>query len=159
MAVENDVLFLLGGNLGDPPTTLTAAENLLSKRAGQPISRSRDHWTEPWGFTDPHLFLNRALLVRTKLDPASLLAVALGIEHELGRERTNSGGYASRTIDIDILLFGDLVLSSPTLTLPHPRMHERWFALAPSADIVPSWQHPLLGRTILELLNDLRTPR
>jgi len=156
MAEECDVLLLLGGNLGEPPAILTAAEDLLSQHVGRLVSRSRDHWTEPWGFSGAPLFLNRALLMRSALPAASVLAIALEIERELGRVRTTGGGYGSRTIDIDILLYGDEILAAPTLTVPHPRMHERWFALAPSADVAPSWRHPLLGHTVLELLNDLR---
>lgn len=157
MAGELDVLLLLGGNLDGPPALLARAEELLARRAGTSIARSRDHWTEPWGFTDAPLFLNRALIVRTHMDPMALLEECLAVERELGRVRGTGPGYTSRTVDIDILLCGTETLATEKLVVPHPRMHERAFALAPSADIAPSWRHPSLGRTVLQLLNDLRT--
>ncbi len=156
---ERDALLLLGGNLGDPCATLTRAAELIGERTGMLVAQSRDHWTEPWGFEAEQLFLNRALIARTSLSPSDLLTALLKIEHELGRRRSGESGYTSRTIDIDILLLQDVTLSTTLLTLPHPRMHQRWFALAPSADVAPGWRHPLLGRTILELLNDLRPQR
>ncbi|HMC97516.1 MAG TPA: 2-amino-4-hydroxy-6-hydroxymethyldihydropteridine diphosphokinase [Flavobacteriales bacterium] len=159
MPDERDMLLLLGGNIGDPPGTLGKAADLLNERAGRVIAWSRDHWTEPWGFTDARLFLNRALVLRTTSTPEAVLRIALDIERELGRVRSEEAGYASRTIDIDILLVGDDIISAPTLVVPHPRMHERWFALAPAADVAPSWRHPLLGRSVLGLLNDLRRRR
>lgn len=152
----HEALLLLGGNLGDPRATLDCAVPLIEERAGRILARSRDHWTEPWGFEADGLFLNKALIVRTRLSPEHLLTVLLRIEQELGRTRGPQGGYASRTLDIDILLMRGLTLSTPVLTLPHPRMHQRWFALAPAADIAPGWQHPVLHRSILQLLNDLR---
>jgi len=156
MAGTEEVLLLLGGDLGDPPATLNRAEAMLAGRAGQVLARSRDHWTEPWGFDGQGLFLNRALLLRTALAPERLLGAALGIERELGRTRVPGGGYSSRTIDIDILFFGDRVVGTPELAIPHPRMHERAFALAPACDIAPGKRHPVSGRTLLELLHDLR---
>lgn len=156
---EHDALLLLGGNLGDPCATLTRAAELIGERSGKVVAQSRDHWTEPWGFEAEQLFLNRALLVRSSLSPSDLLITSLRIERQLGRMRGGENGYTSRTIDIDILQIKGVTLSTTLLTLPHPRMHQRWFALAPSADVAPGWRHPLLGRTILELLNDLRPQR
>lgn len=156
---EREALLLLGGNLGDPRATLTRAAMLIGARAGTVVAQSRDHWTEPWGFNAEQLFLNRALIVRTSLSPEALLRALLEIERELGRVRVDKGGYTSRTIDIDLLLQGAETFATPALTLPHPRMHQRWFALAPSADVAPGWMHPLLGHSILDLLNDLRPQR
>ena len=148
-------LLLLGGDLDDPPAYLDRATELLDRALGHHPCSSRDHWTVPWGFHDHRLFLNRALLVRTRCAPQDLMLLALDIERELGRQRPAAGGYAPRTIDIDILLMEDLMVRSERLTLPHPRMHERAFALAPAADLCPEWVHPGLGRTVLDLLNDL----
>lgn len=158
MAAAYEAVLLLGGNLGDLPATFISAETLLNKRIGTVLASSRDHWTEPWGFTDERLFLNRALLVRSDLDPTALLEGVLGIERELGRVRDPAIRYSARTIDIDILLLGDRVIDLPHLQIPHPHMHERAFALAPAADISPNWTHPILHRTVLQLLNDLRHP-
>jgi 2-amino-4-hydroxy-6-hydroxymethyldihydropteridine diphosphokinase len=151
-----EVVLLLGGNVGDVARTFAVAEGLLEARAGQILARSRDHWTEPWGFADDRLFLNRALLVRSDLPLRELLVRCLHIEEELGRVRTGAAGYAPRTIDIDILLADAIAVDEPGLTVPHPRMHERYFALAPAADIVPLQVVPTLDRTVLQLLNDVK---
>lgn len=158
MASATETVLLLGGNIGDPMATLNTAETLLKQRVGDVLARSRDHWTEPWGFLDDRLFLNRALLLGTALVPEVLLKAVLAIELELGRERAPGPGYSSRTLDIDILFFDGQVIRSTELEIPHPRVHERRFALAPAADIVPDLIHPTLGRSVLSLLNDLRDP-
>jgi 2-amino-4-hydroxy-6-hydroxymethyldihydropteridine diphosphokinase len=162
VASRYEALLLLGGNVGDMKSTFSVVESMITHPEG-PIgaamtARSRDHWTEPWGFSDERLFLNRALLVSTTLEPLDLLGELLTIEQALGRNRSNERRYASRTIDIDILLIGDQVIDTPALHLPHPRLHERAFALAPAADVAPLWVHPKLDRTVIELLNDLRRP-
>jgi len=157
MLQTNEALLLLGGDMGDVRKTLDLAIAALQREAGQLLARSRDHWTQPWGFEGTDLFLNRAILLRTELEPEVLLRTVLAIERKLGRVRTDEQGYVSRPVDIDILLIGELVLKNVSLSLPHPRMHLRAFALAPAADILPEALHPLLGRTILQLLDDLRT--
>ncbi len=150
-----DVVLLLGGNLGEPVATLGRAEGLLGERVGKVLARSRDHWTEPWEFVDHRLFLNRALLVSTDLDARLVLHTCLDIERALGRMRSAEPGYVARKIDIDLLFFGDRVVDEPGLHVPHPRVHERAFALAPVADIAPALLHPTLHRTVLDLLNDV----
>jgi 2-amino-4-hydroxy-6-hydroxymethyldihydropteridine diphosphokinase len=155
--VERDLLLLLGGNMGDQEHLFHQAERLLADGLGAGrMMRSRDHWTEPWGFEHASLFLNRALWCRTMLSAAAILDLALSVEQQLGRERGGGVGYAPRTIDIDILLLGGEVHRLPHLQVPHPRMHLRSFALAPAADLAPNHLHPLSGRTVLQLLNDLR---
>ncbi len=155
MAEPETDLLLLGGNMGDPRLKLAHAEALIAARAGRIVARSRDHWTEPWGFTDERLFLNRALLLETHLEPEALMAVLLGIEAKLGRTRDPERRNAARVIDIDILLIGDRVMDTPCLQVPHPRMHERAFVLEPAADIAPDWMHPVLKKTVLHLLHEL----
>ncbi len=150
-----EVLLLLGGNIGDVRTTLSKAEENIASRIGPVLSRSRDHWTEPWGFEDDRLFLNRALLVESAHDPMRLMEECLAIERELGRTRDGALGYSARTIDIDILFIGDRVITDPGLTVPHPRVQDRAFALGPAADIAPDLVHPVLRRSVLELLNDV----
>lgn len=154
--MKNEALLLLGGDLGDVRRTLDLATQALAAQAGTLLAQSRDHWTLPWGFQGKGLFLNRAVLLRTALSPQDLMDLMLRIEKDLGRVRSNAPGYSSRTVDIDLLSMGDTVLNTPSLVLPHPRMHERAFALAPAADVVPSAIHPLLQRSVLQLLNDLR---
>jgi 2-amino-4-hydroxy-6-hydroxymethyldihydropteridine diphosphokinase len=156
MAGMEEAMLLLGSDRGDPVALCARAEGLIAERVGTVVARSRDHWTEPWGFTDPELFLNRALVVATELPPAALMARLLAIETLLGRVRAAGEGPAPRTIDIDILWMGHRVVQGGIATLPHPRLHQRAFALGPAADLAPDWRHPLLGRTVLEMLDDLR---
>jgi 2-amino-4-hydroxy-6-hydroxymethyldihydropteridine diphosphokinase len=150
-----EMLLLLGGDRGDLPATFVRAGALIAGRIGPVVAQSRDHWTEPWGFTDDRLFLNRALLVASDRDPQEVMREALRIERELGRERTPGGGYGPRTIDIDILFIGGAVIDTPELVVPHPRVHQRAFALGPAADLAPDLVHPTLRRTVLDLLNDV----
>ena len=151
----DEVLLLLGGNLGDPVVTFLRAEEGIASRAGSIVARSRDHWTKPWGMVGGGPFLNRALLLTTDLEPDTLMALLLGIEEGLGRVRSD-GPPQSRTMDIDILLWGDRIIDTPRLTVPHPRMHQRTFALGPAADIAPGMRHPVLQHTVLDLLSELR---
>lgn len=153
----NEALLLLGGDLGDVKATQDRAIALLGERAGTVLARSREHWTEPWGFTSDTLFLNTAVVLRTDLEPGPLLEQCLGIERDLGRARSTAERHASRTLDIDLLLYADRTVNETGLVLPHPRMHERLFALAPAADVAPHGRHPSIGRTVLDLLNDLRS--
>lgn len=148
---------LLGADLGDPPATFARATALIARRIGTVLATSRDHWTDPWGFQSDRPFLNRALLVESAMEPGQVMEALLGIEQELGRVRGAGTGYTSRTIDIDILFAGERVMEQPELTLPHPRVHQRAFALAPAADLVPLLVHPRSGRTVLELLDQVRT--
>lgn len=150
-----ETLLLLGGDLGDVRSTLDKAQLMLANEAGTVLATSRDHWTMPWGFAGQGLFLNRAILLDTSLSPTELLELLLKIEDQLGRVRGTAAGYTSRTVDIDILLMGDTVLDQATLCIPHRHMHLRRFALAPAADIAPEAVHPVLGRSILQLLIDL----
>lgn len=152
-----EVLLLLGGDLGPVAENLERAAGAIEARCGKVLARSRDHWTEPWGFKGAGLFLNRALRVATALAPEELMAELLRIEEGLGRTRAEGSGYASRTVDIDVLLMEEITLQRPSITLPHPLFHVRRFALAPAADVVPWAVHPVLGRTVLELLDDLRS--
>ncbi|MCB9169672.1 MAG: 2-amino-4-hydroxy-6-hydroxymethyldihydropteridine diphosphokinase [Flavobacteriales bacterium] len=148
-------LLLLGADLGDPPVTFAQAGKALEREIGPILARSRDHWTEAVGFPGDRPFLNRALVVEAVRDAHEVMRRLLIIESGLGRVREVGAPVGPRRIDIDILLAGGQVIDRPGLRVPHPRMHVRHFALAPSADIVPEWRHPLLDRTVLELLRDL----
>ncbi len=119
------------------------------------VSTSTFHETRAWGPVPQGDYLNAACLIETTLTPHELLAALQGIERKFGRNRTNEVRFGPRTLDIDIILFGDLVTSDSTLHLPHPRMHERAFVLRPLAEIAPEMVHPGLKRSVRDLLASL----
>ncbi len=141
----------LGSNLGDRRALLKQAVQSLDDHADIHVIRiSRMYESAPAGGPPGQgEYLNAAVAVETSLSPNDLLAVIAGIERSLGRIRTER--FAPRTIDIDILLFGDRVCESPELTLPHPRMHERWFVLRPLAEVAADVVHPVFKRSIGEM--------
>ena len=129
----------LGSNLGDREDMLRRAIALIGERVGKVQRVSSFIETEPWGFQSEHPFLNAACLVLTTLSPLECLDATLQIERELGRRTKSSGGiYHDRPIDIDLLMYDDLQLSTPRLTLPHPHMHERDFVMIPLREILPT---------------------
>lgn len=140
----------LGSNLGDREVHLHAALRKLP--SGQVILRrvSSVYETAPVDLTEQPDFLNLVAEVETALSPEELLAHVQGIERQLGRERTVAKG--PRTVDIDILLCGNMVVNSADLQIPHPRMHLRRFVLEPLAELAPQFRHPVTGQTIAELL-------
>ena len=133
-------LFLsLGSNLGDREQLLHRAIALIGERIGTVQRVSSFIETEPWGFESEHPFLNAACMVLTSLSPEQCLEATQQIEHELGRtQKSKDGIYHDRPIDIDLLLYDDLEISTPTLTLPHPRMYERDFVMIPLREILPT---------------------
>ncbi len=129
----------LGSNLGDREEMLHRAIALIEERVGMVQRVSTFIETEPWGFESKHPFLNAAVMVRTTLSPIECLDRTQQIERELGRKKKSKGGiYHDRPIDIDLLMYGDLHLSTPRLTLPHPHMQERDFVMIPLREILPS---------------------
>jgi 2-amino-4-hydroxy-6-hydroxymethyldihydropteridine diphosphokinase len=136
----------IGANLGDRAATIARALDLLAERHGvELVAVSQLRETEPWGYTDQPAFLNGAAAVETSLGPIELLAALLDVERELGRTR-NGPRYGPRTIDLDLLLYGEHVVDEPGLAVPHPRLHERAFALEPLLDLDPALIVPGRGR-------------
>ncbi|MDE3106348.1 MAG: 2-amino-4-hydroxy-6-hydroxymethyldihydropteridine diphosphokinase [Acidobacteriota bacterium] len=149
----------LGSNLtsaaGDREATLNAAVQRL-RSLGEVLRVSSWYDTAPVGYTDQPRFLNGALLLRTELEPAALMRQLLQLEREMGRTRTGIVPKGPRVLDLDLLLYGSRVLSSAELVLPHPAMAERLFVLEPLAEIAPKMLHPVLRRTVADLLQRLQ---
>lgn len=131
------VYLSLGSNLGDREATMRRAIGLLNERAGSVDRQSSFIETEPWGFESTNKFLNMCVRLLTTLSPEQLLMATKQIERELGRtQKSVNGKYHDRPIDIDILMYDDLQLSTPNLTLPHPHMQEREFVMIPLREIL-----------------------
>jgi 2-amino-4-hydroxy-6-hydroxymethyldihydropteridine diphosphokinase len=144
----------LGANLGDREASILRALELLCEGgAARVIARSPLYETAPWGDLDQGPFLNACALIETSLEPLPLLAHCLGVESALGRDRKTGRRWGPRMIDIDVLYFGDVVADAPALTLPHPRMMERAFVLAPLTDIAPD--KIIGGRRVADALADI----
>jgi 2-amino-4-hydroxy-6-hydroxymethyldihydropteridine diphosphokinase len=141
----------LGTNLGIREENLKLATEKIKELIGQLVRISSVYETEPWGFTSENKFLNIVAEIETDLKPSGLLRRLLMIESMLGRLREGKG-YKSRTIDIDILIYGEQVLNMGDLKIPHPRMQERRFVLVPLNEIAPDLIHPVLKKNIRTLL-------
>jgi 2-amino-4-hydroxy-6-hydroxymethyldihydropteridine diphosphokinase len=144
-------LFLLtGSNIGDSAAYLHEASENIASRVGSIVNQSGIYKTEPWGNKNQQDFLNQVLEVQTSLGPEEVLQQILTIELEMGRNRIEKWG--PRVIDIDLLFYGNLVMQTQRLTIPHPLLHERRFTLMPLAEIAPEFMHPVLNRTMKKLL-------
>lgn len=128
----------LGTNLGDKEANLKLAVEEIDKRVGKVTSLSAFYVTEPWGFSSENSFLNAACAVETSLSPFEVLSMTQEIERDLGRvKKTVNANYSDRPIDIDILLYDDIQVNTPELTIPHPLMHQREFVMKPLSEILP----------------------
>ena len=143
----------LGTNLGEKERNLNDAIISLSQEVGFVIRSSTFYASKPWGFESDNDFLNAVVLVDTALIPFDVLSKTQEIEKSLGRTAKTINGYSDRLIDIDILLYDNLIIDQPTLKIPHPLIAERDFVIIPLSEIAPDLVHPVFGRKIAELLN------
>jgi 2-amino-4-hydroxy-6-hydroxymethyldihydropteridine diphosphokinase len=151
------VYLLLGGNMGDKRWVFDRATSLLGERVGKITCRSAIYETEPWGFESSDLFWNQVLELQVDISAPKVLQKTLQIEQELGRTR-KINQYDSRVIDIDILFYDDQVIELPELVIPHPRIQERKFVLVPLNEIIPEMVHPVLQKSIHQLLAECPDP-
>ena len=148
--LEHTIYLALGSNLGDRSTNLRNAIQEMSPEV-QVISESAVYETPPWGYADQPPFLNQVIKAKTDLSPIDLLHYLKELEVKLGRQPTFN--YGPRQIDIDILIYDQLIYNSPELKIPHPRLSERAFVLVPLVDLAPDLLHPISGSTMRQLLS------
>jgi len=148
-----DVYLLLGSNLGNRNLFIEKAISQIESDIAPVVKASSVYETQSWGKTDAPNYLNQVIFIKTDIPARSILEKILNIEIDLGRKREEKWG--SRTIDIDILFYGEAMISENGLQVPHPEMHKRRFTLEPLAEIVPDFIHPGSKKTILQLKNEL----
>ncbi len=148
----NHVYLMIGGNIGNRLDNLENARNSINKKCGPILKQSSIFETEAWGFKDQPAFYNQALCIETELSPNDLMTTLLTIELDMGRERLVPLG--PRTIDLDIIYYNQTIIDLPGLTIPHPKLAERNFVLAPLVEIAPDFKHPILKKTNFQLYND-----
>ena len=157
---RHSVLLLTGSNFRGKEQILQRAAECIAEQVGPIEQASRICYSEAWGFTCEEEFANQAILVSTVLAADEVLMKTQAIERELGRDRVAESEeklltgerYASRVVDIDIIFYDDVVMDRCDLTLPHPLMHEREFVLRPMLEVAAEWRHPILGRTVEEMI-------
>lgn len=144
----------LGTNLGDKRNNLLTAVTNIEKKIGKVTSLSSFYETEPWGFESDNSFLNATLCVETLLEPIAILSIIKEIEVEMGRtQKSVNKVYSDRPIDIDILLYDDMIMESDELTIPHPLMTERDFVMKPLVEIAGDAVHPVFKKKLKEILH------
>lgn len=147
------LFLLLGGNLGNKKVIFESVLSSLAEKVGMIENCSSVYETEPWGFQSDDLFWNQVIIMETNLSPEDALASTKQIEQILGRVRKEDR-YSSRIIDIDLLFYNDLIYQTSGLELPHPRLAERRFVLAPLAEIAPDLIHPVLQKPVWQMLEE-----
>jgi 2-amino-4-hydroxy-6-hydroxymethyldihydropteridine diphosphokinase len=150
----DSIFLLLGSNLGNRKSFLNQAIAYIEAEIAPVIRVSSVYETQSWGKTDAPDYLNQVLMLQSELPAVELLHKILAIESKLGRRREEKWG--SRTIDIDILFYGDAVINKPNLQVPHPELHNRRFTLEPLAEIASDFVHPVSHKNILQLKNELK---
>lgn len=148
--MTNTIYLQLGSNLGNSEQQLSIARKKISLNIGDIVQQSGIYTTAAWGNTNQPAFLNQVIVVLSGHRPLKVMEIILEIEANMGRVRTTKN--APRVIDIDILLYNDQIVNSRSLTIPHPLMHERRFVLVPLSEIDGNLMHPLLNKSISELL-------
>ncbi len=149
--IINEVYLGLGSNLGDRQKNLATAATLLQDHSIDIELASPVYLTDPWGFKSKSNFLNRVIRIKTDADPMELLNIALETERKMGRLIAWQV-YSDRIIDIDILFYGERIISTKPLVIPHPLLHKRIFVLKPMSDIAPGFNHPVFNKSIGQLL-------
>ncbi|MEO6894074.1 MAG: 2-amino-4-hydroxy-6-hydroxymethyldihydropteridine diphosphokinase [Ginsengibacter sp.] len=150
----NKLFLITGGNIDDRKKSLETAANLVEKRVGKIINRSKIYETEAWGITDQASFYNQVLVLESKFSARHVLDTILKIEEEMGRKRTVKN--AARIIDIDILFFNDEIVNEQNLIIPHPEISNRRFVLSPLNEIAPQMVHPGLKKSMKQLLSETK---
>lgn len=145
------VFIALGGNVGNVSENFEIASEKIKEMIGRVIKQSSIYKTEPWGNKNQNDFLNSVICVETDLNSDEVLKNILSIEKAMGRDRNKDNQFAPRTIDIDILFYGEKIINNDNLVIPHPRLHLRNFVLTPLMEIAPGLIHPVLNKTIKEL--------
>ena len=154
---SHNVYLSLGTNLGEKEENILQALEYINERIGEVSSYSAFYITEPVGFVSENNFVNAVCIVSSHLSPLRLLDVTQQIEKEMGRTaKSENKVYTDRIIDIDILLYDDIIFRNERLTLPHPHLHERLFVLDPLAEIAGDYVHPILHKSIYELKEELK---
>lgn len=146
------IAIALGSNLGNRRQNLTNAVGELEKEGCIVEAASAVYETEPAGYSSEHDFLNQVAVVSSRLEPRELLNRLLVIEQRMGRKRNEAGIVSDRIIDLDLLLYENIVINTTHLILPHPRMASRNFVLVPLAEVLPGWEHPLLRVPVSRML-------
>ncbi|MDD2385659.1 MAG: 2-amino-4-hydroxy-6-hydroxymethyldihydropteridine diphosphokinase [Bacteroidales bacterium] len=141
----------IGGNLGNRLENINSAINLITKNIAKPYKISSVYLSEPWGFEHAKYFTNAVLKLKTDKQPKDILQIILAIEKEMKRNRTSTG-YQGRTMDIDILYYGNIIIKSENLEIPHPKIEDRLFVLLPIKEIDPNFRTPISGKHIDTLI-------
>ena len=147
----------LGSNLGERFEMINKAITEIEKTIGSVMARSAFYETESWGYESANKFINACIAVRTDIPANECIILLKNTESLLGRKKTTKNGYSDRLIDIDILFYDDMVINEDNLIIPHPMMHKRNFVLTPLCEIAPDIIHPVLKKTVSELLEKLNS--
>ena len=158
------VVLLTGSNAPDRDEVLCRTAEIISRRVGEVERVSQIYGSEPWGFHAEELFSNQALILQTSLTPIEVLDEALATEQEVGRDRAREQEekeitgerYASRVVDVDVMFYDDEIIDTPRLKLPHPLLHVREFALEPLCEIMGDYRHPVLGKSLSTIYEELK---
>ena len=158
------VVLLTGSNAPSREAILKLAAELLEQRVGTITARSRIYASQAWGFSSDEPFANQALVLDTNLSPLEVLDAALAVEQQVGRDRAReqqqkelSGErYASRVVDVDVMFYDEEIIDTPRLKVPHPLLHVREFALQPLCEIMGDYRHPVLGKTLSTIYEELK---